>query len=338
LALVASESRRAVDVLTAEGRLYSLNDRQIAAGQTDEPKFSPTSKQGVALFDEAPQSADAQTLVWTESGGKTASVYDVRSGEKPIAVSLPAAAAAPAAVVGADVIAPLANGAVALVSRDAAAPKAAPFMPALSPDSLPLWTNPAALSDGKTCIISDGRGAVYALTKREGTKHQLTATGQSKTSDAVVSHFAVAGSVAIGIMRQQNFDALAGFDAKGAAAFEPVPLEGHVQAGPFAAAGHVFVWGEPDGLVCLGPDGKIRWRQRTERGVLAGSPVALADGDLLIAYQSGLVCRVDAANGNRLAEHDAGEPLAGPTCVLGSNAFIAGGDGVVHRVSVPPRP
>jgi outer membrane protein assembly factor BamB len=338
LALVASELRGAVDALTAEGRLYSLNEQQVAAGQSDEPKFSPPSKQGVGLFDEAPLSTDGQTLVWTESSGKTASVYDVRSGEKPTAVSLPAAAAAPAAALGADVIAPLSNGAVALVSPDAAAPKAAPFMPPLSPDSLPLWTSPAALSDGKTCIISDGRGAVYALTKREGAKHQLAAAGQSKASDPVVSHFAAIGSVAVGVMRQQNSDALAGIDAKGAAAFEAVPLEGRVHAGPFAAGRHVFVWGEPDGLVCLGPDGKIRWRQPPERGVLAGSPVALADGDLLIAYQSGLVCRVDAASGNRLAEQDAGEPLAGPMCVLGSKAFIAGGDGVVHRVSVPPRP
>jgi outer membrane protein assembly factor BamB len=101
--------------------------------------------------------------------------------------------------------------------------------------------------------------------------------------------------------------------------------------------GLAFVAGEPDGLVCIGGDGKIRWRQPLEHGPIAGSPVAAPDGDLIVAYQSGEVCRLDAATGKELASQDVGESLLGPAYVVGGNLVIAGSDGVVHRVAIPPR-
>ena len=127
------------------------------------------------------------------------------------------------------------------------------------------------------------------------------------------------------------------FDARAATVFEPVPLEGRVQAGPFAVGGLVFVAAEPDGIVCFSSDGHIRWQQPPERGTLAGPPLACDGGDLLVAYQSGLVCRLDPATGNILAQHDVGEPLLGPVCIAGSQVFSAGSDGVLHRFALPAR-
>jgi outer membrane protein assembly factor BamB len=211
-------------------------------------------------------------------------------------------------------------------------------MPPLVPDALPLWTKPAALADGKTFLISDGRGAVYAVTKRDGAEPHLAEVGKAETNAPIVSPLVLAGSTAIGVMRQQSTDAVAGFDGRGASAFEPVPLEGRVQSGPFAVGGLVFVAAEPDGLVCFSADGRVRWQQPPDRGVLAGPPLACPDGDLLVSYQSGMVCRLEAATGNALAQHDVGEPLSGPACIVGPHVFVAGSDGVVHRISVPPRP
>jgi outer membrane protein assembly factor BamB len=338
-AMLASEARQAVDVLTAEGRLYSISNSQFSAGQLDEARFSPRAA-GIQIFDDPAISPDGQTLVWTETSvGGRAFIYDVKTGGDPATVSLPAAAAAPAVPLGADIVAPLTNGAVSLVSRDATAAKAAPFMPPLSPDALPLWTKPAAFADGKSILISDGRGAVYAVTKRDGAKPQLVSPPEAtRTTDPVISSLVLAGSGAIGVMRQQSTDALVGFDSRGASLFEPVPLQGRVQFGPFAVGGLVFVFAEPDGLVCLSTDGKIRWQQPPERGVPAGAPLACSDGDLLVAYQSGVVCRLDAATGNTLAQHEIGEPLLGPGCILGSQVYLAGSDGVIHRIPLPARP
>jgi outer membrane protein assembly factor BamB len=336
VALVGSEARQTVDALTAEGRMYPLGNEQFAARQVEQVGLE---KSGTAIFADASSSADGQTLVWTESqAGGQAYVYDVKSGAKPAAISLPPKAIAPAVPLGAGVVVPLNNGAVALVSRDAAETKAAPFMPPLVPDALPLWTKPVSLADGKTFLISDGRGAIYAVTKRDSPQPDLAEVGRIQTNEPVVSPLVLAGSTVIGVVRQQSTDAVAGFDARGAVAFEPVPLEGRVQAGPFAAGGLAFVAAEPDGLVCFAADGRVRWQQPPDRGSLAGPPLACPDGDLLVAYQSGLVCRLDAATGNALAQHDVGEPLLGPVCIVGSQVFIAGSDGVVHRITLPPRP
>jgi outer membrane protein assembly factor BamB len=338
LALVPRESRQAIDCLTAEGRLYSIG-AQLAARQIDEAKFSPRGG-GIQIFDDVARSADEQTLVWTESGAiGRAYVYDARSGRDPVAISLPATAAAPAIPLGSDIAAPLTSGAVVLVNRAPTADKPAPFMPPLVPDALPLWTKPAALADGKTFLISDGRSAVYAVTKRDGAKPQLAALGEpARTADPVSSPLVLAGSSAYGIVHQPATDALAGFDSRGAALFEPVPLEGRVQSGPFAVGGLVFVFAEPDGLVCFSGDGRVRWQQPPDRGILAGPPLACPDGDLLVMHQSGLVCRLDAATGNTLAQHDIGEPLLGPACLLGTQVYLAGSDGVIHRIALPTRP
>ena len=60
--------------------------------------------------------------------------------------------------------------------------------------------------------------------------------------------------------------------------------------------------------------------------------------DLLVAHQSGLVCRLDAANGKERSRHEVGEPLAGPICLLKAQAYLSGSDGVIHRIPLPPRP
>src|SRR5439155_10494804 len=115
VALVPNESRQVVDVLTAEGRLYSLGNQQLAARHMDEAKFS-SRKSGVEIFDEAANSTDGQTVVWTETGvGGRGYGYGAGSGAEPVSMSLPTTPAAAAVPLGGGVIAPLTNGAVALV-------------------------------------------------------------------------------------------------------------------------------------------------------------------------------------------------------------------------------
>ena len=142
----------------------------------------------------------------------------------------------------------------------------------------------------------------------------------------------------MGVMRLENADALAGFDAQGAAAFEPVALEGRVESGPHVIGGLVFVAAEPDGLVCAESSGKIRWRQPLEDGPLAGPPLATTSGDVIVLSQSGTISRLDPTTGKTIARQVIGEPLGGAACILGEQVFAAGSDGTVHRFPVPARP
>jgi len=336
VALAASESRQAVDALTQGGRLYALKSDSFQSGHAERPTFASAGGNR-SIFSRAISSADGQSLVWTETkqGGR-AFLYDLASGKSPTAVSLPAPAAAPAQRSGAGLLAPLANGSVSLVSPAGGA-AVSPFLPPLAPGELPRWTQPAIFAGGNSFVISDGRGMVYAVGKKEQPQPHLAALAESRQSGPVISPLVVSGAAAIGIMRLDSGDAVAGFDAQGAAAFEPVTLQGRVQAGPFAVGGLVFVAAEPDGLVCVEASGKVRWRQLLVHGPVAGPLLATPGADLLLIYQSGIVARLDATTGQEVARHDVGQPLGGAGCLLGEHLFVAGSDGTVHRISLPAR-
>ncbi len=338
-ALAPSPARQTIDALTADGRLYSLGNEQFAAKLVQRPSF-PAGAASRPIHADTSLSADGQTLVWTESSA-VGSVYlhDLKSGGKPLSISLPAQAAASAAAFGGGAIAPLTNGSVMFLSPNSAEPTATPFLPPLVPDALPLWTRPVVFADNANFLISDGRGSVYAVSNRDRPQPHLAAVEPARTSGPIHSPLVLVGSTAIGVVRQERSDAIAGFDSRAAAAFEPVSLAGRVTAGPFAVGGLVIVAAEPDGLVCLASDGKIRWQEATSiHGPIAGPPLATSEGDLLVAFQSGIVCRLDPATGKELSRHDIGEPLLGPLCLLGANVYLSGSDGVVHRTSLPPRP
>lgn len=337
-ALSATEAGASVTSLTAEGRLYSIGNDAFQNSKDLRPTYSPRPK-NTSVLGEPYISPDGQKIVWTEAqGGGQIVSYDAAAGGKPATFTPAGHVIAPAIPLFGGVIAPLADGTVALLKPNPADAAATPFLPPLVPDSLPQWTRPVPLADGTIFLISDGRDVTYAVTKRDQPRESLVEASHGKSGGPVVSPLVVAGSTIVGVVRLESTDALAGFDAKAKPLFEPVPLEGRVIAGPFAVGGLAFVSAEPDGLVCLGGDGRVRWQRPPDQGFLAGPPVALPDGDLLVAHQSGLVCRLDAANGKERSRHEVGEPLAGPICVLKSQAYLSGSDGVVHRIPLPPRP
>jgi outer membrane protein assembly factor BamB len=338
VALAGNEAREDAHALTADGRLFTWNAAGAPTRMVDKPAFTPPGG-GAAIFRAASFSPETQQLVWTETADK-GRVFrlDVSAGGVPASISLPGRAAAPAIALGKGCIAPLAEGSIACLAAESTEPQAAPFVPPLEPAALPAWSMPVALGDQATCLISDGRSTIYALARKEQPQPYLAAVGQSQPGARLVSPLMRAGSTVIGIVRQEASDAIAGFDNRAAPAFEPLPLKGRYEAGPFAVGGLVLVTAEPDGLVCCGADGRIRWSVALENGPLAGPPIANSDGDLVIAFQSGMVCLWDAASGKELARHDVGEPLSGTIQFVKSGLLLSGSDGVVHRIDAPRRP
>jgi outer membrane protein assembly factor BamB len=332
LALVPNEAGSSVTVLTTAGQLFHLTDESFKAGAADKPTHDSSIQSSLA----ASLSADKQTLAWSKPNDSSeAYTCSLTSTSKPRGLSFAAPLAVAAVPFGDGLLGPLVDGRVSFITS-AATTKIGPFMPPLMPDALPLWTTPATISP-TTFLISDGRTAVYAVAKKDQPQPHLAAIGQTSLDHPVTS-LLWAGSAAIGLARQPSSDALVGFDDRAAITFQPLPLEGRVEAGPFAVGGLALVAAEPDGFVCVTNDGQLRWKQPLARGPLAGSPLALTDGDLLVAHQSGDVCRLDAASGRELAHASIGQPLGSAMCLLGASVIVAGHGGVVHRLKIPPRP
>lgn len=340
VALEVSESRKAVDVLAGSGRLYSLSGEQLKGGVVESPTFSPPPGSGPAILAEATQSADGQTLVWTEdrAGGRVFT-YDTASGASPAATVLPAnaAPAAPAQLLGGRLLVPLAGGSLALFDSGSGMQTIQPFVPPLTPEALPRWSRPAILPDETGCLISDGRRAVYQVTIKNQPQRHLDGTAEVPTEPPVVSSLVAAGGAIWGWTRSDAADAIAQFDPQTLSVAQ-LPLQGRVRSGPFAIGGLMLVEAEPEGLMCLEAGPKIRWQQPLVHGPLAGAPLALADGDLLVIYQAGVVSRVSAESGDELATTRVDQPLGAPARVLGTSVFLSGSDGVLHRAAVPMRP
>jgi len=339
--LAVSQSRMAVDVLTGEGRLFALGVDQLRAGYVDSPSFAPPPGSPLAIMPEAALSPDQTQLLWTEPqpGGRVYG-YNVASGGAPQSAALPERAqpATAAQWLGQRWLVPLTNGSIMLLEPSSAGPAIQPFLPPLDPSSLPLWTRPATSVAGDGFLISDGRGVVYSVALRNQPQAHLAQAAATSTSGPVASPLVQAGETYFGVLRRESNDALAGFDARGQSTFDPVALAGRWQAGPFAAGAVVLLTAEPEGLLCYESGGKLRWQQPPAHGPLAGAPLLCPDGDLLVIHQGGMVRRVDPASGAELAAHNVGEPLGGAARILGPNLYLAGSDGVLHRIALPPRP
>src|SRR4029453_1748042 len=117
----------------------------------------------------------------------------------------------------------------------------------------------------------------------------------------------------------------------------PVPLLGRVQNGPFTVGGLLLVASEPGGLICIEANGKQRWQVPLERGPLTGPPLVCEGSDLLVIHQAGIVRRLDSATGMELAAGNVGEPLSGAAHIVGTDVFLGGSDGVLHRLALPLR-
>jgi hypothetical protein len=341
VALEVSDSRKAVDALTASGRLFTLSGQQLGGGIVDAATFTPPPGSAPAILPEATHSSDGTALVWTEAraGGRIFE-YDIAAGGAPAATDLPpgAAAAAAAQVWGGRYLTPLTSGGLALLDAKSGMQTVQPFLPPVSPDSIPKWTLPAILPDGTSCLISDGRRSLYRVALQNQPQPHLAQAVEVPTEPPLVSPLVAAGSTVYGWRRGEAADTILAIDPQALPTLVEIPLQGHVQAGPFAVGGLAFVASEPEGLLCLEAGGKVRWQKPLANGPLAGAPLALADGDLLVIYQAGRVCRVSAESGDELAEIDLAQPLGAAVRVLGQQVFLAGSDGVIHRAALPARP
>lgn len=314
--------------LTGSGRVYDLTPAAFTAGRAVNLDLAPIQR----VADPGP-SFDGKQLVWSPVAGNLAFVYDTAARSSVRSIDLPAAAAALVTILNRGIVAPLVDGRVLWLSADQSPASSATFLPPLVPASLPRWQQPLPLPDGLGFLLSDGRNSVYAVRAQAKNQSRLQKAGEFN-SPGPISSLVWAGDTAIGVASLATSDVILGLDARAQPRFDPVPLAGRVLAGPYSVGGLAFVFAEPDGLVCCNSEGQLKWKQPQSRGPLAGRPLPLPAGDVLLAYQSGDCCRIDPATGQERAHVSLGEPLLGAPVVVNANVYLSGSDSVVHRVTL----
>lgn len=333
-ALWAAPGSDKLEVLTAEGRLLTLENEHFRAGQLEQ---TGSKEPATAIFADVLVSADSKKALWTDkaSPGHVYS-YEIGSGSQPAVISLPSVqAAAPAQPFASGLLVPLVNGSIALLAASTGNQIALPFVPPLSPGSLPEWSRPAIRQDGRSFLASDGRGGLYAVALKDQPQAALLATSESRIDGRLVSSLIAAGAAAVGVVRADGGDAVLRIDIQRAAGLEQVPLKDSFQAGPFVLGDMVLIAAETDGLLCFDHGGKLRWQVPVDRGPVVGVTLAAASGELIVAHQPGVVRKVDSRSGQEQARLDLGEPLGPALCIQGKNLILAGTGGVIHRMPVP---
>jgi outer membrane protein assembly factor BamB len=336
--LVPVAARKTIDVVTLQGRIFSLNSEQLAGGIVDRPSFSlPQGSIGSILPDLA-VSPEGNTVVWTESqAGGRVFAYDASSGAAPLTAA-PADSADQAAAGGVlwkgNVLVPRTSGKVELLSLATGNPAVLPFVPALSPDELPLWSRPAVLADGSGIVISDGRHMLYRVAPKDQPQPHLAAAVELEVEQPIRGPLVTIGDTVYGLIHADSSQTLAALNPQTLSQTGKWPLTGQPQFGPVAVQGRAYVATEADGLFCLGDGAKLLWQRPLAHGPLAGPPVSAA-GELILLYQSGKLARVSAETGDELAAGDLGEPPGRVAAVVGQQLLVSTSDGALVLVPLP---
>jgi outer membrane protein assembly factor BamB len=336
--LFPATARKAVDAISTQGRVFPLASEQIKSGVVDRPAHPLPQGSTGSIWPDLSISSDGQTIAWTETqpGGR-AFAYDLGTGSAPASVMLPnSGTAATAAIVwGKNLVAPLKTGDVALLDPAAGKPAALPFQPQLSPESVPSWTRPWLLADESALVIGDGRTTLYRVSLRpQPQPHLATATEQTVAVE-IRTALVAAGDTVYGLTRTDAGDVVVAIDPQTLSLGTHWDLAGKPLFGLAGVGGLAFVATEQDGLLCLEGNQKLRWKVALAHGPLAGPPIAVAGGELLLLHQRGTLSRVDPATGEELAKVDVGEPLGRAACQVGQQVFVGTSDGVVVLVALP---
>jgi outer membrane protein assembly factor BamB len=336
--LLAASSRKAVDAITMQGRVFPISSEQLKEGVADRPAHALPQGSHGSIWPELSLSADGQTVSWTETqGGGRAFIYDLASGAAPQSALLPSSGTAAKAAVlwGQNQLVPLVSGEVALLDPAGGQSPALPFQPQLSPDSMPTWTRPAVLWDGATAVIGDGRATLYRVAQKAQPKPHLAASSEQSVSLEIRGALVAVGDTIYGLTRTDTGHAVVAINA------QTLALGAHWDLGSpplfemAAAGGLAFAASAADGLLCLEAGEKLRWKAPLAHGPLSGPPIATGSGELLLLHQDGTLARVNAETGEEMAQVNLGEPLGRAATVVGQQVFVSTSDGGVVLVRLP---
>jgi hypothetical protein len=337
IGLAADMERKQFIALNSQGRVFEVPGKDLSAGYFDQPVFVPPPGVGTVTFRTARQLPDGRWVALGGGGTSYGLFYDPTAANDrakmidlgPLVKDL----VTPAVQFKQSLALPLATGLVELINPATGARAANPFQPALTPGARLAWNAPAIIGEDRALVIGDGKQTVYRIGLKEGTQPSLVKEADARVDGNLISPLAVAGDFVYSVVREGAGDVLQVFQAGNLAVGVKMPLGGRFKAGPFAVGTKIFVELQERKLLCIEQDRQV-WQIDLPRGPLSGRP-QMIEQDLLLLHASGVIARLNAADGKELAVADAGEPLGEVVTPFGNRLLVGGRDGVLHVVTPP---
>ncbi len=320
-----------VTVVNAIGGLFPLNAADVVAGQVvDTP---------LVAIDPAQLPGPVRCVVDLGSGvvalsvgeaSRQVAVYDPQ--QRPIRfrwLLLPDDLACCPIAFQSGLLAPSKPGSVFLVDPNTSAMQCDPFQPRLNGDSTVLWRRPTATSDA--ALLADGRGAIYRVAIEPKPRPHLAVSAQATTQTPLVSPL-VSFADAVAIVDAENVIQVFSADE-----LKPVgrqSLDSACVWGPVSLGQSALLATEQGTLVCLDPQGGLRWKQTLSTGPLVGTPW-LEGESFLVAATDGTIVRHSLATGQVYNRSTVGRPLGTGPVKLGERLLVGGHDGTLYVISQP---
>jgi outer membrane protein assembly factor BamB len=231
------------------------------------------------------------------------------------------------------VIAASPSGAISYVDPKSGSLQADPLQLRLRPgERLDDCRLAVAGEKGNQLVVSDGQQSLYVVDLAGEGGQQLVELAWARLESSPMSGLAVGDQVVGLVDRRGRLVTFTLPDLKPATSLD---LKADaIVAGP-TRIGDVVVLATDRGEL-LGLDRSLAqsWKVPLPHGPLAGDFVADGAG-ILVACQSGWLCRLKSSSGEEIAAVDLGQPLAGTPLVAGGAAIVSTADGAVLKVSFP---
>lgn len=332
------DSRQQIRLLSSQGALYDVVPATLQEGVTDEPVVAIDTTSMPAIYSRI-VSVDDNVRAAVSDTAREQVLAISPAADPPLTrvvlqVSPGSLATMPLPFAG-GLLAPSSIGQVYLLDAKSGRARSLPFQPRLAPGESVPWLPPAVTDDASSqTVISDG-SRLYRLAVKEQPQPHLAAVSQIDLDIPLTGRLVVSGDTLFAISRAGGGDTLVTFNLTDWSTGQEWDLEGHVTWGPQRVGDQVLVASQGVGLMSLESPPGMRWSLPLENGGIVGQPLVV-DRELLIAFQHGVVARVDQESGQIVASVDVGQPLGcGPVMYNATTLLILGHDGTLFAVTAP---
>ena len=334
-AVVGSNGGRTVEVLTANGAMFSVDAEAVRSGvahrQTArlDPRLLPQAMgQPVRLarheFFATGPAPSAQLVRLNLETRKLAVV--------PLRLDSDKATAELVAFHGAVLVA-CDTGPIHLVSPSSGQPQVSPFLPRVEPGSPIHWLRPAVIQPSHEFIAGARSGDLYRVAL-DGDGKTLRQIKKNRIESELVAGLATVGQVAYAALHGNGgAELVAVIDPDNLTVRDQTPLVGGVAWGPRRVGDAVLVTDTSGTAYCFDGQGELRWKLSQKLGQLAGTPLATSDG-YVFASKQGLVTVVDA-QGQVQGTKEMPEPLGSGPVAWANRLLLTGWDGTLYLINVP---
>ena len=326
-----------IHAITTQGALFEIDRKAITSGST-KPPLEDISDRNVAIRFTDPVSLEKNRVALLDAaGGESFLIYDPnRPKEKLREISMRLPSGKPSghmAYAGKGLFMPLDNGRAMLLNWQTGAVLAAPFQPASDPATKVMWTTPAQVADDPDQIVmANNRKKLYRLRVNE----QISELASEDITSEFLGPAARTGSTYFATASGPATDQLVGHEMNSLDQKFSKTLPGRVLWGPIAGPANCLLQTDDGKLRAFDEDGNEVFTTSLPPGKPTGKPI-LANGQLIVAGQSGWFVAIDPSSGALIGQDDLGQPISATPIPIKNRLLIPGAEGVIYVAEIPSK-